>query len=715
MRFLSRLVARIRLSFTQARHERVRKLFLLLRALMMEPVLLRIARMLKSRGSVWARVLALSPVSVAAGCGGGGSDGPSPAPPAAIATVAISPTTGQLIPGGTITLTATARDAFGNTLTGRGTPSWSSTTPSVATVDANGVVTAVLAGTTSVQGTISGVAGSASINVSPVPVATVSVSPLTATVVVGSTTLLAAVARDAAGNLLSGRAATWSSASSTIATVSPAGVVTGVAPGVASISATVDGVVGTSSVSVTAPPPTTLEIVQGASQQGLTNRPLADSLVVRVRAATGVAVSGATVTWATTAGALSSASTVSDAQGLARVQWSPSAGTATTTATVAGVTPTTFTAVAQAGGVCSLAPSNATRRFSLGSTDHTLSLRASNALRAAVLFVDYPALAATETPAQLMSSVVDPGVTLLREMSYSRINLTTVAFPQWYRMPQAISSYDWSTFAGHRQFLLDVLSVTDAAIDFSSFDALYVFSPPSPNKAISPTFNGGTSANVVADGRNFGNAVTFGTDVRTFGPTIMAHETGHMLGLVDLYAFFPAGGTSYAGNQFKFVGAWSMMSNVFNAAHFLTWEKRKLGWIDDAQVDCLNASGGVEAVLSPNQVAGGRKMVVVPIDTSSALVVEVRNNVALDANLCAAGVLLYQVDARISSGEGPAQLLGSRASTTGTAFSKCGPWADGTFGFGSTPIATYTHPPSGATVTVLRAESDGSYRVRVKR
>jgi len=651
---------------------------------------------------------------VLAACGGGGGDSPTPPGPAPVSSVSVTPPAGQVVVGATLSLSATPRDASGNALTGR-TVSWSAASPQVATVDANGVVTGVSVGTTTIQATVAGINGSATVTVAPVPVASVVVSPATTALVVGGSAPLTALARDAAGNTLSGRTVVWASASPSIASVSTTGTVTALAPGNANITATVDGVVGTASVSVTAPPPATLEVVQGTSQQGLNGRPLADSLVVRVRAANGSAVSGTTVTWATTNGSLSATSTVSDASGLARVQWTPSSGSATATASVTGLTPASFTAVMASGGACTLAPSNATRRFSLGPTDFTLSLRSTNALRAAVLFVDYPGLPATETPAQLMSSVMEPGLALLQQMSYGRLNLTAVPFPQWYRMPQQISAYDWTTFAGHRQFLLDVLSVTDAAIDFSTFDALYVFSPPSANKPISPTFNGGSTANVIADGRNFGNAVTFGTDVRNFGPAIMAHETGHMLGLVDLYAFFPAGGANYAGNQFKFVGAWSAMSNVFNAAHFLTWEKRKLGWIDEAQVDCLNNPGGVEAVLTPSQVVGGRKMVVVPVDTSSALVVEVRNNLALDANLCAAGVLLYQVDARIPSGEGPAQVLGSRVTTTGTAFTKCGPWADATFGFGPTPIANFIHPPSGSTVTVLRAESDGSYRVRVKR
>jgi M6 family metalloprotease-like protein len=631
-----------------------------------------------------------------------------------VATVSITPPSSQLVPGATVPLTATARDAGGTLISGR-TVTWTSNAQAVATVNGNGVVTAITAGTATIQATVSGVVGSATVTVAPIPVASVVVTPATGSIQVGSTSALSATARDASGATLTGRTVIWSSSATAIADVNASGVVTGIAPGTATISATVEGAVGTAAITVASLPATVLEIVSGASQQGLNGRPLADSLVVRVRAANGSPVAGVPVSWTTAGGAVSSSATNSDAQGLARVQWTPSNGIVTATASSPSLTPVNFSAVARAGGVCRLATTAATQRFSLGPTDFTLSLRASNPLRIAVLFVDYPGLVATESPGQLMTSVIDPGMALLQEMSYNRINVTTVAFPVWYRMPQPISSYDWTTFAGHRQFLLDVIAVTDAAVDYSTFDALYVFSPPTTNKPVSPTFNGGTTANVMADGRNFGNAVTFGTDSRNFGPAIMAHETGHMLGLVDLYAYVPAGGTNYAGNQFKYTGAWTLMSNVFNAAHIFTWEKRKLGWIDESQVDCLDAPGGVEAIITPSQVTGGRKMVVVPIDTSSALVIEVRNNLGLDANLCSAGVLLYQVDARIASGAGAAQILGSRVTTSGTAFNKCGPWADGVFGFGASAIATYSHTPSGATVTVLGAEANGAYRIRVKR
>ncbi|HEY7480992.1 MAG TPA: Ig-like domain-containing protein [Gemmatimonadales bacterium] len=92
----------------------------------------------------------------------------------------------------------------------------------------------------------------------PAPVATVTVSPSAPSVLADATVQLAASLLDAAGNPLSGRTVTWSSAATGIATVSSSGLVRGVAAGQAVITASSEGKSGNASVMVTAgssPPP----------------------------------------------------------------------------------------------------------------------------------------------------------------------------------------------------------------------------------------------------------------------------------------------------------------------------------------------------------------------------------------------------------------------------------------------------------------------------
>jgi hypothetical protein len=78
----------------------------------------------------------------------------------------------------------------------------------------------------------------------------VEVTPASGTVRVGATVQLSAVAKDAQGNPIAGKAITWTTSSATLATVSTTGLVTGVGRGTATITAAADGRTGTATVEV---------------------------------------------------------------------------------------------------------------------------------------------------------------------------------------------------------------------------------------------------------------------------------------------------------------------------------------------------------------------------------------------------------------------------------------------------------------------------------
>ena len=87
-----------------------------------------------------------------------------------------------------------------------------------------------------------------------VTVASVVVTSSTATLEsLGETVQLTASAKDASGNTISGKTFTWSSSDPSIATVSSSGLVTAVANGGATITATTNGVSGTAMVVVDQP------------------------------------------------------------------------------------------------------------------------------------------------------------------------------------------------------------------------------------------------------------------------------------------------------------------------------------------------------------------------------------------------------------------------------------------------------------------------------
>lgn len=181
---------------------------------------------------------------------------PAPAGPRApVASVTVAPDT--VLVGETVPLVATLRDAAGNVLTGR-LVTWASGDVAVARVTAAGLATGVAAGVATVLATSEGQAGTAEITVDhAVAVASVTVAPAAATIPVGGTVHLTATMRDGAGNVLEGRRVTWATSDPQVAWVSLKGLVTGVAPGAVTITATSEGRSGTAQVTVGTPGPVT--------------------------------------------------------------------------------------------------------------------------------------------------------------------------------------------------------------------------------------------------------------------------------------------------------------------------------------------------------------------------------------------------------------------------------------------------------------------------
>jgi len=159
-----------------------------------------------------------------------------------VATLSVSERDVTIAVGSTKQLSVTVKDAGGAALENRPIV-WASLSSSVASVAAtSGLVTGISLGTTKIVATIEGKSDTASVTVIPVPVAAVSITPSTPLdLTVGATTQLAATTKDAAGNTLTGRTITWASNGASVAQVSSAGLVSAVAVGSTTITATSEG------------------------------------------------------------------------------------------------------------------------------------------------------------------------------------------------------------------------------------------------------------------------------------------------------------------------------------------------------------------------------------------------------------------------------------------------------------------------------------------
>lgn len=227
--------------------------------------------------------------------------------PVRAARVDVTPGSLQLFPGDTARLVARATDASSQPLNDRAI-GWSSSDPTVATVSANGLVTAVASGgPVTITATTDGVSGTASAVVRLTPVARIDLAASAAALEAGDTLRVSASLRAANGQLLTGRVISWSSSNTAAATISTAGLVTGVAPGTSTISASAEGVQTTLPLTVAAArvaslvlTPTSLSLINGTSQL----------LSASARDKSGNVLSGRTITWTSANPAIATVSAV---------------------------------------------------------------------------------------------------------------------------------------------------------------------------------------------------------------------------------------------------------------------------------------------------------------------------------------------------------------------------------------------------------------------
>jgi uncharacterized protein YjdB len=272
-------------------------------------------------------------VTITAGAEGKSGTSSITITPKPVGAVILSPAQVSIEVGATRQLTAQVTDDAGNVLTGRPV-SFVSNNVSVATVSGSGLVTGVAVGTAKITATSEGKSGTADVAVTPVPVSTVEISPGTSDLTIGQSTTLAAVAKDAKGNVLTGRTVVWTSGAPTVATVSSTGVVTAVGAGSAVVFATIEGKIGSATVNVRQLAVTSVSVAPSSSN-------IAVNASVQLSA---TVMSGSTVLTDRVVGWTSSNDAIAIVSSTGRVT-GLKAGAVTITATSEGVSGSAFVAV----------------------------------------------------------------------------------------------------------------------------------------------------------------------------------------------------------------------------------------------------------------------------------------------------------------------------------------------------------------------------------
>ncbi|MDJ0339991.1 M6 family metalloprotease domain-containing protein [Streptomyces sp. H10-C2] len=339
--------------------------------------------------------------------------------------------------------------------------------------------------------------------------------------------------------------------------------------------------------------------------------------------------------------------------------------------------------------------------------------RPRGALDAVMIFLSFPDAVPLLTPASVAADHFPATSRFYDRASYGQFQLRSHPVDRWFTMPRNSTDYgirrDWDP--GKRtQYLRDAIDAADAAVDFSAYDLVYlVADPDAPGVDADATKVVNLATPLRADGTDLRRLVTV-FERHPPDRNVLAHETGHVFDLPDLYSR-PAPGSD--ADWDTHVGDWDLMGSQFGLApEPFAWHKWRFGWLEDRQVHCVSRTGTTWHVLQPLETAGGTKLVVVRTGPRTALAIEARAALGNDATLCREGVLLYEVRSGVESGDGPVDVLdghpGTSACQKGSAYP---PLADAPLSAGE----SYAYDAGLVRVTVAARSSDGSWAVKVSR
>lgn len=203
---------------------------------------------------------------------------------------------------------------------------------------------------------------------------------------------------------------------------------------------------------------------------------------------------------------------------------------------------------------------------------------------------------------------------LFQEFSYGKTTLTATATSKVYRLPQTAAAYATADFS-----VLHQAAQAAAAADYvlANYDRLVV------------AF--GSLASLPGSSYQFaGLASRGGKEVWINGNFwCVGHELGHTFGLphanlwqvTDLNPISDAGTSTSYGDPFDIMGG---AVNYDGRAHFTPWGKNVLGWLADAQVQTVTASGTYRVYRFDDAAATGTLALKIARDSTRSIWIGLR-------------------------------------------------------------------------------------------
>ena len=303
------------------------------------------------------------------------------------------------------------------------------------------------------------------------------------------------------------------------------------------------------------------------------------------------------------------------------------------------------------------------------------ALASTGTLRVAVLFVDFPNAIAPYSTLDEADRSLGFIEGFLEASSYGRLDIELRPHHRWLRARHDYDHYLHGSSLGSQSLQLGIAEeaarIADPDFDFSGVDALMVVHP-------SVYFGGGGTGQERIETQEGEVQTLLINTFRVEGrPSaqqwgdVAAHELVHNLGLADLYPYdarrhephVGAGDRTWFLTEFGPMGLRaygpSGRAGYREAIEMLAWSRWQLGWLDEAQIRCIEEPIAT-VTLSPVADPGdGIAMAAVPLSDTEVIVIESRRSLGYDSGaLLDEGVLVYTVDAMISSGLLPMKLAG---------------------------------------------------------
>jgi uncharacterized protein YjdB len=288
-------------------------------------------------------IISLSLALAACGSGGGSSSNNNPPPPVTptLTSLQVTPGSASVAPGAIQQFTATGKYSDGSSKDLTASAQWNTSDSSVASVAA-GKVTAVGAGTVMVSATSGKFSASATLQITSAAtnLASIALSPTASSLPVNTSQQFTATGtyKDGSSRDLT-TVVNWASSSTATATIDASGLATGMAAGSTTISASLGGIKGSTSLTVTAPTISSIVVTPDGLTLGIGIGQQYTATAIYSDGSTQDLVSG--VTWSSSATGVATI----NSSGLATTI---GAGTATITAQVGSFTDTTLLTVVAA-------------------------------------------------------------------------------------------------------------------------------------------------------------------------------------------------------------------------------------------------------------------------------------------------------------------------------------------------------------------------------